>query len=318
LNEIAIGDLPTHAIDLDTQTVVKDSDALALGGWRLQWGPDGSLRRCLNTRLDWDLAAGAEGFAQPVVEEVEGDYAKPLDARHGIYPDRWPELDRGDDLWPAIRRLQQRPLVAVGPPEVSEQPHRSVVSHRFHGPAGVAITRRFILWSKFDFLDLEVDFHAGTDPWPRGWYLPLPVSLEDAVVTYNQAEQSIRFHDQQIPYACRDFIVTDDYVAIGNNQRTLTVATPDAPLVQAHGMNYATGLADPPTYSSGLYLWLANNYWETNFAVCQPGSTTLRYRLHATNSHCHRSALHLAAAAATAIRILPRPSESATDSLDRS
>jgi hypothetical protein len=90
----------------------------------------------------------------------------------------------------------------------------------------------------------------------------------------------------QLPGACKNYLITGRGVDVSNAQVGVTWATLDAPLIEAGDIH--VDVASPfeskawvqqlgPTQT--LFSYAMNNYWETNYKASQEGMTTFRYSL---------------------------------------
>ncbi len=96
----------------------------------------------------------------------------------------------------------------------------------------------------------------------------------------------VRPNLDQLPGSCRNWFTVQRWVDVSNQDRGITWAPIDAPLMQIGGMtanllgsvpfrDWMTNALDSQT----LYSWAQNNHWHTNYKIDQPGVTTFRYLL---------------------------------------
>ena len=90
----------------------------------------------------------------------------------------------------------------------------------------------------------------------------------------------MEFDREQLPGVCRDYVTVGSWVAMHDNTLCVTLACPDAPMVQIGSFSFGKTQASVARPSNPLLLgWLANNYWTTNFRASQPGFMRCRYEL---------------------------------------
>lgn len=89
----------------------------------------------------------------------------------------------------------------------------------------------------------------------------------------------VRAEVDQIPGACRNWYTAQRFVDVGDEQRGVTVATVDAPLVELGGITAETPWLRSLDASPVICSYVMNNYWFTNYKADQEGPTTFRYRL---------------------------------------
>ncbi len=97
----------------------------------------------------------------------------------------------------------------------------------------------------------------------------------------------IRPEADQMPSACKNWLVAGRWADVSSRDRGITWVTLDAPLVQVGGLT-ATLLgsqANPEVWrkrlepTSKLYSWAMNNHWGTNYRAYQDGLVTFRFAL---------------------------------------
>jgi hypothetical protein len=91
----------------------------------------------------------------------------------------------------------------------------------------------------------------------------------------------------QIPGACKNWFTVQRWVDVSNDQYGVTLATPDAPMVEVGGItaNLVGSQTNLKAWierlapSQTLYSWVMNNHWHTNYKADQDGPTVFRYSL---------------------------------------
>lgn len=114
-------------------------------------------------------------------------------------------------------------------------------------------------------------------------YLVFPLALDAWEGWYDTGDLPVRFDGEEIPGACRDYITVGSYAALADAVQAVTLACPDAPMVQFGDFYFGRKLASVPKNPRPLLLaWMNNNYWNTNFRVSQPGALKFRFELSAS------------------------------------
>ena len=224
----------------------------------------------VDAEADWPLG----GFVHEEVADRDHDWPRRL-----LFAATWAaesvELPSG---WQAGWRARRR-----GPSEL--------VAHKvFRTPLGVTVVQHLrapgvdgLLRQRVDVraahVDVESAWEATTSTHPEAAYLAFPLALPGATARFDGGGQSIELEADQLPGACRDFATVQRWVDLSGDACGLTLATPDAPLVQLGGFTFGqhherAGLARPTILG-----WPVNTYWETNFRAGQPGRVRARYRL---------------------------------------
>jgi alpha-mannosidase len=115
----------------------------------------------------------------------------------------------------------------------------------------------------------------------------------------------MRPEKDQLPGACKNWLPVGRWIDVSNQQRGVTWATLDAPLVEI-GEISATMLGsqkDPTVWRKHIeptqkfYSWAMNNHWGTNYRAYQEGIVEFRYALRPHQGHdaaaCSRFAIGL-------------------------
>ncbi|MEX6688687.1 polysaccharide lyase family protein [Danxiaibacter flavus] len=91
----------------------------------------------------------------------------------------------------------------------------------------------------------------------------------------------------QIPGSCKNWLETNRWVDVSNDNFGITWSSLDAPLIQVGGVtaNLLGGQTNPDVWrkkidqTQTLYSWALNNHWETNYRAYQDGIITFRYAM---------------------------------------
>jgi len=97
----------------------------------------------------------------------------------------------------------------------------------------------------------------------------------------------VRPETDQIPGACKNWFTVQRWVDVSNDRYGVTLATPDAPLVEVGGItanlvgsqDNLKAWIEHLAPSQTLYSWVLNNHWHTNYKADQEGPTVFRYSL---------------------------------------
>jgi hypothetical protein len=98
--------------------------------------------------------------------------------------------------------------------------------------------------------------------------------------TFDTAGHVVALDDDQLPGSSRGWVTVESVATMWDRHSAVALLTPDAPLVQFGGFHFGPPPdavhRDPDPL---LLSWVANNYWDTNFAQVQNGRVKLRYGL---------------------------------------
>lgn len=130
---------------------------------------------------------------------------------------------------------------------------------------------------------LDVSMEKRRENTPVGIYMTFPLKMERGwSCVYDTADTFVRLDDQQMGAVCRDYLTVDRSVSLFERAGGVTLACPDAPLVQVG--NFWFGRENQKierTENPLLLAWISNNYWDTNFAASQDGRMNFHYELSA-------------------------------------
>lgn len=89
----------------------------------------------------------------------------------------------------------------------------------------------------------------------------------------------VRPEIDQIAGACKNWFTVQHWVDVSNGSAGVTLATPDAPLVEIGGITAELPAIAHVAPTQTLYSYVMNNYWHTNYKADQSGLTIFRYVL---------------------------------------
>jgi hypothetical protein len=156
-------------------------------------------------------------------------------------------------------------------------------------------------------IELTATFQKLDISTPESIYFTFPFALPAWRAHFDPANLPAEFDSEQLPGTCRDYTTVGQWVALHNSQRSITLACPDAPLVQIGDFNFAKVQQRVERNPNPLLLaWPMNNYWNVNFrSPSQPGPAHFRYELTTTSTFDTIISTMAGAEAATPVEVHP-------------
>ena len=110
-------------------------------------------------------------------------------------------------------------------------------------------------------------------------HIGFPFAVPEGMVRYDVANAIVRPELDQLAGACKNFFSVQSWVDVSNATYGVTLATPDAPLVEIGSITAEKPWKTTVETSSTVYSYVLNNYWHTNYKADQEGVVTVRYAL---------------------------------------
>ncbi len=153
------------------------------------------------------------------------------------------------------------------------------ITQRLEQPSGRALIQRVYVPEHEEWIEIAAEWEMGLETDPEATYVAFPLAVAGPTARVDLGGQAMRVHEDQLPRACRDYYTVQGWADLSNEEMGVTVATPDAPMVQLGGFNFGANLESVELERPMILGWVTNNYWETNFRAHQPGWVRARYRL---------------------------------------
>jgi hypothetical protein len=113
----------------------------------------------------------------------------------------------------------------------------------------------------------------------EGVHIGFPFDVSEGVLRYDVAHGIVRPEVDQLPGACKNFFSVVSWVDISNDQRGVTWATLDAPLIEIGDITAEKPWMEDIKPARNFYSYVMNNYWHTNYKADQEGEVLFRYAL---------------------------------------
>jgi alpha-mannosidase len=285
--------------------VVKDPDGAAVPSQRLSTGelaflasdvpPFGCVRySCAPDRLNESGQARAEGTTLTTprlsvrVDETTGAIVSLRDANGTEFVDA--DAAVGVNGYRYMLGSDRAGAQGNGPAKVSVKEAGPLVASLLvesDAPGCRKLVREVRVIAGLDYIEIIDTVDKEPVREKEGVHFGFAFNVPDGVMRMDVAWAVFRPEADQIPGACKNWFTIQRWVDVSNDERGVTWATPDAPLVEVGAMtaDRIGSLNDPSEWldhiapSQTLYSWAMNNHWHTNYRAEQEGPTVFRYVL---------------------------------------
>lgn len=111
----------------------------------------------------------------------------------------------------------------------------------------------------------------------EGVHIAFPFAVPGGELRYDVAHGIVRPDSEQLPGACKNFLSVVSWVDISNDQRGVTWATVDAPLIEVGAITAEKPWMREIPPAQNFYSYVMNNHWHTNYKADQEGMVSFRY-----------------------------------------
>lgn len=256
--------------------------------------------------LDAEPAWGAFELVQEVLDVPSEECSPHFKGRERLFAIDYDRVYRDEPAWrtdwPAARQSPSLSQITV-----RHEPDGIVLERHYTAGCGVRdLVIEIRLLTTRPALELNVRFYKDDIRTPEGLYLALPLAHRHWQAHWNAGGLPVALETGQLPDACHEFVFAGQWVAVHDHRGCVVLATPDMPMVQIGGFNFARGNTPIDRANPCLLLaWLMNNYWDTNFNVSQPGEQSFRYVLTTQDTYDPTAATTFAQTAAAPLLVHP-------------
>ncbi|HEY3269118.1 MAG TPA: polysaccharide lyase family protein [Armatimonadota bacterium] len=113
----------------------------------------------------------------------------------------------------------------------------------------------------------------------EGVHFGFAFNVPRGVVRLDTPWAVVRPETDQLPGACKNWFTVQRWVDVSGASSGVTLATPDAPLVEVGGITAELPSIAHLAPTQTILSYVMNNYWHTNYKADQSGPTTFRYAL---------------------------------------
>ena len=228
-----------------------------------------------NGKLLLDESRGWSLF-EPVRETIDETTAPVV--RSVLYgdniTDRHTDVSQWNHDWKPAHCIQK-----VKNWEIREQDYSIAVITHGELPGLKQITQTITFYAYSSYIHVETSFYKEPVVIPESLYFAVPLKMQpDWKCSYDTAGEVVELDAGQLGNVCRDYLTVDTGVGIYDEEHCLTLACPDAPMIQVGDFHFGKeNRSIARTENPLLLAWPLNNYWSTNFLANQSGSMTFTY-----------------------------------------
>ena len=185
--------------------------------------------------------------------------------------------------------LDPKNVTTNGAPEVAVTESGPLVAEvriRSTAPGTLGLTRTIRLLAGSDAVEIEDTFDKTKVRDYESVHIAFPFAVPAATTRIDLGWGVMRPGVDQLPGSNADFYPVRRWVDVSNASDGVTLATPDAPLLEIGALNderlntegYRSWRAQGQS-SATIYSYVLNNYWHTNFRADQEGVMSFRYAI---------------------------------------
>ncbi len=213
-------------------------------------------------------------FGTIICEEVLGDRSTMMRFDDSLVP-----TTTRRPVWNSLPTLKRHlPTEAATQIERSARSLHVTQTGKLPHTNGVSV--RWTLRADHADLEAELTIQKLPEAKPHSLYFALPFALEDVKRLVATAGMLINPNGDNIPNGCPWWSAQEGFL-IGDKTRSVAVATPDAPMLGFRKLPLGVSQIEGQILESEgfAWLWLYNNYWETNFKADDGGILRFNVRI---------------------------------------
>jgi len=233
-------------------------------------------RQVIDSTSPWPLF----GFVQETVDpsHIGKPYFKGRDA---FFPEDWAKLLVNQSCWNPDWQASRKGPVRLIQCQPFSAPQGVGLVLEWEAPGVENLLQTITLCGHRPVIEFQATFHKTDVRTAEGLYFVFPLALSSTWrAHFDTAGLPVEFDSEQLPGVCRDYVTAGQWVAMHDEVMCVTLACPDAPLVQIGDFSFGKEQKQVLRHNRPLLLsWPVNNYWTTNFRASQPGFMKFRYEL---------------------------------------
>jgi hypothetical protein len=136
-----------------------------------------------------------------------------------------------------------------------------------------------VLWAGMARLDLRLEIEKHETLAKEGAYAAFPLAAADGTFTVDVPGAAVRPGIDQVPGSCVDWHAARRWVDLGSDRHGVLWAGRDVPVVSLGAIGTGRLATRFEQRGAGIFAYLLNNAWDTNFKESQGGRLSFRFSL---------------------------------------
>jgi hypothetical protein len=167
----------------------------------------------------------------------------------------------------------------AGAPRLLETAYGKRLQLKAGGPHTQDITTEVALYDTEKRIDFINRFQKERVWAKEAVYFAFPLAVRAPIFRYESQNGWVNPAEDQLPGACNEWFAVQNWVNVSNAELSVTLSTPDAPLVTLGDINRGRWPTTFQPASPTVFSYALNNYWHTNVPAGQSGEFQFRYSL---------------------------------------
>lgn len=286
--------VPYASLKRESQEAVKVTDSTIENPYhRLEFDrKTGRILGLFDKKLEWQMLDQDSEWTlfQYVQEKV--DPLKQEENRKALFPRDVEKCNNSISCWNHDWSPLRNGASEIQECKVEEHDSGATLVLKWQAPGVDWLEQKITLFAAKPEIEMVANMKKQDIRTPESVYFTFPMNLKEWKAKFDSAGTFVELDKEQLPTACKDWVTVDNVVSMFDENRGITLACPDAPLVQIGDFNFGKEQKEVPRYERPLLLaWPMNNYWDTNFCATQPGVVSFRYVLSSFGAYDANEAL---------------------------